>query len=40
MGELLFLWEFVFEGEEAKELSPGAILENKIEFLFVLEALL
>jgi hypothetical protein len=36
----LFFGESVFQGEKAEELASRAVLEDEVEFVFVLEALL
>jgi hypothetical protein len=36
---ILFFGEAVLEREESKELSPWAVLQNKVELLVILEAL-
>ena len=36
----LFFWEFILEGEQPEEFTPGAILEYEVEFILILEALL
>ena len=39
LEDLLFFGEAIFKGEEAEEFSSGAVLEDEVQFFFILKAM-